>query len=340
MDSLFKFYIQKLDVILNKEQSVSDTKVLNKAFSSLHHRYVQENYTRKGHGFHSVAERIVYLHTRSPATFAVLCAIFKRARNEGVYVQDQGTFLDLGSGPGIGAIAFLLNITPQHIIGIEQDEGYAHASQQALSSLMNHCTVDIIRHDLKTVPFPLADFVLSSYVLTEMPIEDALAVYQRSLDATKDHNLVVLPGEPKAFNLLLQLREIAIHKGFEIIAPCPHAQMCPLSQSFDQRIQSWCHTRAHVVRYQKHQEMKKGTKGFEEEPYCYLWVKRPLINEDVHSSLKQGRIIHTPQKKTGHVYLDVCTSCGTLNQICVSKKDKEKYKIAKSSQWGDLYKID
>ena len=52
-----------------------------------------------------------------------------------------------------------------------------------------------------------------------------------------------------------------------------------------------------------------------------------------------GRIHNTPIKKNKHVYIDLCTSEGTMERVAITKKKGGplNYRTARKSQWGDVW---
>jgi ribosomal protein RSM22 (predicted rRNA methylase) len=138
--------------------------------------------------------------------------------------------------------------------------------------------------------------------------------------------VVVLPGTPAAFKLLLKLRDHAINTGFHIQAPCPHTRTCPMANQTDQ----WCHVRKRLDRNRVHRETKKGIIGYEDEPYCYLVVSPVIVDVKAYN-----RIINAPRQRPGHVYVDMCTPASVIETSCITKKDKELFKRAKNIKWGD-----
>ena len=68
--------------------------------------------------------------------------------------------------------------------------------------------------------------------------------------------------------------------------------------------------------------------GYEDEKFSYLIVSRIPV------SVPQMRILRPPMKRSGHISLNVCTEEG-LKIKTLSRKDKEKYVLAKKSDWGD-----
>lgn len=296
-----------------------ETSALKHAYVGLSKRYRSTNQS----GFKSKTEMIAYIQARFPATYAVLDHILTgEIQNK----RKISSVLDLGAGPGTGTLAALNHFSIKQACLVEQTPELAQGSTAVLASCFPECDVRVNSESVHNATFPEADLVILSYLLTEMSESQALAVYEASLKSTKIYNLVVLPGTTVAFKLLLQLRARAIALGYHVVAPCPHMEKCPMSDKADQ----WCHFRQRVQRSRAHQDIKKGSIGYEDEPYCYLLV---APNADVH--IDYGRIINSPRQRPGHIYLDVCGRSGLVETKCITKKDKTMYKILKDLNWGD-----
>ena len=267
---------------------------------------------------------VAYIHARFPATYAVVDYVLKHEIHN---KNDVKSVLDLGAGPGTAALAALNHFSLSHATLIEQTPEFTDAASTVLRPCFPDSNFTFSSESVHNSNFPQADLVLLSYLLTEMSERQALNVYEGSLKATKAYNLVVLPGTSTAFKLLLQLRSLAIVLGYRVLAPCPHMRACPMAQNADQ----WCHFRQRLSRSRAHQDIKKGTMGYEDEPYCYLLVASAEESE----MNAQGRVINAPRHRPGHVYVDVCSPSGSIETKCVTKKDKAEYKSAKDLAWGN-----
>ena len=313
-------YVERIKVeLISQGQGAESTKA---AYASLSQRYRESNAS----GFRSKAEMGAYIDARFPATFSVIDHII---RSEIVSDTKVQSVLDLGAGPGTATIAALNYFSLSHATLIEQTPEFVTAAGAVLRSSFPNSDFNFNSESLHNTNFPQADLVMLSYLLTEMSERQALNVYEKSLSATKAFNLVVLPGTSAAFKLLLQLRDRAIILGYQVLAPCPHMQVCPIAKNAEQ----WCHFRQRLSRSRAHQNIKKGTMGYEDEPYCYLLV----APADQVTGSVQDRVINTPKQRPGHVYVDVCAQSGAIERKCVTKKDKIAYKAAKDLNWGDRF---
>ncbi len=312
--------------------------LLKGAYADLSQRYRMAD--AYANGFQNIPEMIAYVQARFPATYAVVDHILKTELVPHLNVDPKNmysvdTILDLGAGPGTATFAALQHFDVSHVTMVEQTIPLLQSATTVFRQNFPKTTYVDISDSLYKVIFPTVDLVLLSYVLTEMPESKALSVYEASLKATTKFNLMILPGTPAAFRLLLNLRALAIDKGYTIMAPCPHAKVCPLSVKED-AVDEWCHFRKRLDRIGFHQDIKQGSLGYEDEPYCYLLVANPAV---VYEQGDDARVIQSPQKRSGHVLVDVCASSGVIEERCVSKKNKSAYVQAKRLKWGDLLVI-
>jgi ribosomal protein RSM22 (predicted rRNA methylase) len=123
------------------------------------------------------------------------------------------------------------------------------------------------------------------------------------------------------------VRSALIADGAEILAPCPHKQACPMNAAGD-----WCHFSARLERTSQHRQLKGGVLGYEDEKFSYVVAGRQSI-------LSSGaRIVRHPQKHGGHIQLTLCTSQGSIQLQTITKSNKNDYKLARKSEWGDTWK--
>lgn len=102
---------------------------------------------------------------------------------------------------------------------------------------------------------------------------------------------------------------------------------------------SWCHFTQRIELNQFQNELFNLPKGFEDQKFTYLVVrrgKRPSL--DSSESFYWPRIARPPLKRNGHVILDVCSPRGQLERFVSAKSHgKEEYHDARKSYWGDLW---
>jgi len=295
------------------------------AYADLTERYSTSNAS----GFNSKAEMAAYIEARLPATFSVINHILTSEIAADAPIH---SVLDLGAGPGTATLAALNHFPLLKATLVEQTPEFMSAAKMVLTPTYPNTSFTYSCESVHHANFQKVDLVLLSYLMTEMHERQALRLYEASLNATQVFNLVILPGTPTAFKLLLLLRDQAISLGYTIVAPCPHAMICQMTKKTDQ----WCHFRQRLTRSSAHQIIKKGSVGYEDEPYSYLLVTPGNSDYSVDKKIiTKNRVINTPRHRPGHIYIDVCTKSGPIETQCVTKKDKNDFKMAKDLKWGD-----
>ena len=243
--------------------------------------------------------RLVYLCTRMPATYAVLCHVFQE-------FEVPETVLDCGAGPGTSLWAL-----PGHTITlIEQDPAFVKLGQK----LLPHA-----KATWKTQSFleikERAEMILFSYSLNEIPPSKLSDVICKAHAQTENLITIIEPGTPAGFERIRKIRSQLLDLGMSLLAPCPHHNKCPMEG------ENWCHFSVRLPRTSLHRRIKKGSLGYEDEKFSYLVASKKRVTPS------GARILRNPIKKRGHVLLELCTSEG------VQHKTFTKLKKAK---WGDL----
>ena len=355
IDSVVRALVQRYQLITQSSRGAGEKSLaphlLKDAYADLSQRYRRAD--ASANGFQNIPEMIAYVKARFPATYAVVDHILKtelvpylelasRLDENSNRAYSIDTILDLGAGPGTASLAALRHFGASHMTMVEQTLPLLQSAAAVFRQNFPNTTCVDVSDSLHEALFPAADLVLLSYVLTEMSESKALSVYEASLKVTTKFNVVILPGTPAAFHLLLGLRTLAIDRGYTVMAPCSHAKVCPLSAKRDvvsDGVDEWCHFRKRLDRVGAHQDIKQGSLGYEDEPYCYLLVANPMVvNSTVaHERQDDARVIQSPRKRSGHVLVDVCASSGVIEERCVTKKNKEAYVRVKRLKWGDLF---
>ena len=285
----------------------------------LTHKYRSQTGTSKPR-IETSYERLSYLATRVPATYAVCEDVLGRLKTSNLTFA---SLLDLGSGPGTAALC-VQHIFPdlEKLTLIDQDKDFKTFAECFLEGA--HATYhleDITQRD----SFLPHDLVTISYALNELSDRHATKVVQTAWRATEKALVIIEPGTPKAFKKLKTLREELISKGAHILAPCPHNDMCPMMPD------DWCHFSVRLERTPLHQYIKKASLNYEDEKFCYLIaVKNPPVQP------MPARLIKKPLKRPGHILFDLCTPNG-LQRETLSKKDKAAYKQGQKLAWGDTF---
>ncbi len=256
------------------------------------------------HALSNDKQRLSYLLTRLPATFAVVHQVLMQLK-EPVY-----SLLDLGAGPATALLAALdagLPLTKASLI--ERDPGFVALGRSLLSFEAFWICQDL-KKDFIVEPH---DLVIASYSLGELQEKDRMEVLAKFWQCTEKFLVIIEPGTKAAFESLMKMRQALIEKGAHLIAPCPHSRRCP---------NDWCHFSARVERSSFHRKMKEGTLNYEDEKFCYVIFSKKQIEPC------QARVLRMPKKESGYIKLQLCTKEG------ITEKRIQKMKI----KWGDELK--
>jgi ribosomal protein RSM22 (predicted rRNA methylase) len=274
----------------------------------------------------SAAHRLAYLQVRMPATYAACHHVFSKLKESLPDFQPRSC-LDLGAGPGTAGWAVAEDFpTVEKISFVERDLELLRIGK-TLGSVANGRVLRDANWtvaDLRSAAVEPHDAIVVSYALGELNAADAQRVVASAMKAAQVLVLIE-PGTPKAFARMAEWREQLIGMGATIAAPCPHERDCPLLVRGD-----WCHFAERLERSAEHRRLKGGSLGYEDEKFSYLCATRLPVPE------RAGRIVRHPQIHSGYVQLQVCAP-EDLKQITVTKSQKERYRAARKSEWGDRW---
>ncbi len=271
--------------------------------------------------------RLIYLAARMPATYAVLSEIFyeiKRLLREVSF----SSLLDLGAGPGTASwAASHVFDSLSDITLIERDRKLADLGKELIAigshQILKNAVWSIEDIKLLKERDP-KDLCVFSYSLGELGIKEMEASLLSVWRMTKKALVIAEPGTPKGFQKVIHARDFLLSHGASILAPCPHQNACPMPCS------KWCHFSKRLQRSSKHRFIKEAKLSYEDEKFSYIVALRgdpPLYN---------SRIVGHPLKRSSHVHLELCTSKGIIQEI-ISKKKSTLYRLAKKSDWGEIW---
>jgi ribosomal protein RSM22 (predicted rRNA methylase) len=268
------------------------------------------------------AHRIAYVATRMPATYAT---IHKVLREIPFAIT---SLLDLGAGPGTAAwAAAAMCAELQSITLLERDRelialGKAFAAQSDHEALR---AAEWVAQDLTNVQsLPRHDLVVCSYALGELPNKTVRAVVETAWQAAEQAIVLIEPGTMKGFALMREWREELLRSGGHVLAPCPHADACPMPEN------DWCHFAARVERTALHRQLKAAALGYEDEKFSYVVIAKHPVKSG------SARIVRRPNIQSGFVQLSLCASDG-LQNVTVTRRDKDKFKRARKAAWGEAW---
>ena len=280
----------------------------------------------------SAEDAVAYAITRMPATYAAAMDVLGRLAQAHPDFAPTSA-LDLGAGPGAGAWA-ASETWPALASATLLDHNEAFLAlakslaQRADAPAIR--TARIEREDLAKplLAKPLAaqrhDLVVASYALTEIADVEAAAVRWLALAS---HALVIIePGRPRDYGRLMKARRALIAAGGRILAPCPHANACPLTP------EDWCHFSARLPRLREHMRAKGASLPFEDEKFSYLVVAPP---GSALAPIGASRVLAPPHVGKPGAVLKLCTTVG-VELRNVPSRDKAAFKRAKKAEWGDV----
>lgn len=269
---------------------------------------------------------LAYATTRMPATFAATRAVFHelRERCDGLSVE---TLLDLGAGPATTLWAADVEF-PQLVRArlIERDPAMRSMGQRLLecSSLCDR--IEATWHDgVGAVPsLDGHDLVVVGYLLTELNEDLQRDVLHTAWQACRGAVVVILPGSTRGFRTMLEARRELLSLGASVVAPCPHADRCPLPED------DWCHFGVRLNRSSLHRRLKDGAFSYEDEKYCYVIGTRGA------GSPASARLIRRPLTGDRRVTLRLCGVDGIREQM-ITRRDRVAYRRARKVQWGEAW---
>lgn len=266
--------------------------------------------------------RIAYLAARMPATFAVVKRVLSEV-NQRLH-QPITTMLDLGAGPGTALWAAQDVFSSINSFTLmESDASLIAIAKRLMQNEPFHKKTNWIQKDLNQLTaFEPHDLITLSYSVGELSPEIIPKLIENCWKAATQCLVIIEPGTPVGFERIRAIRRQLIELNAYIIAPCPGPMTCPMTNG------DWCHFSERIERSSFHRRLKEGTLGYEDEKYSYIAVAKSP------AQLPQARILRHPQKHSGHVDLVLCTAEG-LKLKTISKRDKDLYKKARKSEWGD-----
>jgi len=281
---------------------------------------MRKNYHSLSKKYHSSGEKQLsaeevesYLTARMPATYAATQAVFSEIQPRIHHKVHR--FLDMGAGPGTGLLA-AQEIFPdiEKAILVEKNPHMIAKGKEVVKA-------EWIMEDFRNVKPLYTDLVLFSYSLGEVESKKRRDLLERAWGAGKTLVLIE-PGTPIGFEVILEARNHLIDWGGKIIAPCPHTKACPMAGK------DWCHFSVRLERSKEHKQAKGAALGWEDEKFSYVAFSK----ENTIPCL--GRIVRNPLKRSGHILLKICGQNG-LEEKTISRKEGETYKKARKIKWGD-----
>lgn len=309
---------------LEAQLSGNSQKQLRQASETL-----SSSYRTKQPGRHLQPERSIaaYLATRLPATYAVNAAVMAELKQVAPDFNPQ-SLLELGAGPGTATLAAMQHYPDLgELTLIEREQSMIKAGKALFAAGPGALPkAHWLSFNLPNLPEKLKspDLVLMSYVVNEMGPARRTELYAQ-LDKLQPEVIIAIePGTPEGSQHLIEMRRDFIERNWQVWAPCPHQQDCPLAAD------DWCHFSQRLTRSSLQRYLKQGSQNYEDEKFAYLILSRQPATKPA-----AGRILRHPLIKKGHLDLKLCTTEG-LHQQTVSKSDPH-YRLARKADWGDSW---
>jgi ribosomal protein RSM22 (predicted rRNA methylase) len=291
---------------------------LRKAFSSLSCKYRERH---KSVATLSEDEKLAYLILRMPATYAVVYEVLTRMAE---VLRDfiPTTILDVGAGPGTGTLACeeFFGSTIQATL-LEKDRTFCDWAREFVKSAATFEIGDF-REGTKGSSF---DMVLASYSLGELDLQSFEKVVDMMWQKTAGVFVMIEPGTPEGYRKVMLAREQILAKGGYTVAPCPHDKPCPLGSN------DWCHFFCRLGRSRFHRLIKEGSLGYEDEKFSYFVASR---KKGEHATFP--RIIREKKRGGNHITFSLCSPEGVLREETIVKSTKDRFRLAKNLNWGDI----
>lgn len=274
---------------------------------------------------HSPIAAAAYALTRLPATYAALAAALSAARQRLPDWRPM-SLLDAGAGPGV-AVWAASAVWPSlaHATLLERDQRMMTVGQRLLREAPADCAVIWRQTDLTDDQKPLAttpfDLCVSSYALNELPHAARLTLVARLWEACGGALALVAPGTPAGFAAIREARAWLIGAGASIVAPCPHADICPMQPG------DWCHFSQRLARSRLHRQLKGGDAPYEDEKYSYVVATR-MPGDPI-----AARVIRHPVVHSGYITMELCAP-GGLKRAEVTRSDRDAWRAARDTRWG------
>ena len=300
---------------------------LAKAAADLSERYRSGEPQRRA-AISSDAHALAYLATRLPATYAAVRSVLAEIRDRMPEVSFT-SMLDLGAGPGTAAWAAadlydeLETVTlverDRHLLALGERLAQ-NAAAGALRSARRIAANLEVNPDLES-----HDLVVLSYSLGELKLPAQERLLRRAWDLARKTVVVIEPGTTQGYAAVLRARDEWLKAGARVVAPCPHAERCPLEG------RDWCHFSQRVERATFHRRAKAGSSAYEDEKFSYFAAAKA---QPVRRAA--ARILRHPMILKGHIRLELCAEDG-LRRLTVTRSHREAFRRARKAEWGDAW---
>jgi ribosomal protein RSM22 (predicted rRNA methylase) len=237
------------------------------------------------------------------------------------------SLLDLGAGPGTATLAALAIWPSLTALTLVEPNPHMRAlAETFIAGAGSGHALQVVPTDARKSATPPADLVILSYVLAEQSEPHVASLAHLAAQRALQTLVIIEPGRTAGFaRIKIARTALTSDGGLAILAPCPHANACPLPAP------DWCHFSVRLARSRDHRWLKAADAPFEDEPYSYLALTRTR-----NHVAAPARVLRRPVVTKADVTLQLCTTVG-LRETRLSRRDKAGYKAAKAIDWGDTF---
>lgn len=298
---------------------------LTEAAMGVSGRYRREG--AKAHDFQiaSEVEALSYLAARMPATYAANRMVMAAIAVSYPDFAPQSV-LDIGAGPGTSTLAahHAFDAIDRSQL-VEPNAHLRKAGIDLVSPAFTNARWDAAKAE-DFHPDGTFDLVIASYVLNEIAPQKLGPFIEKLWNACSGVMMILEPGTPQGAGIIDIIRNGAIARHINILAPCPHANECPLA-GIETR---WCHFSVRTSRSKLHKTLKGGEAGFEDEKFSYIVLSRHKTTPPYY------RLIGHPSG-TKLREMQVCSPKGA--ETLQVSKSHPLHKLSKKLEWGDGFDI-
>ena len=296
---------------LEQEIDGIELKKLKQSAQNISEKYRDKSQKKNTRLINSKEDAVAYAVSRMPATYGAVYSALKYSLEMMPYAEIT-SLLDVGAGTGTATWAVNELLKIESNICVENEDYMLNLGQKLMKNEIDN--VQWIKKNIITDNIEeKADLVISSYVLNEIKAENRNQILEKLWNSTEKLLLIIEPGTPEGYNQIKEIRDYFIKKGANIVAPCAHEKECKISKN------DWCAFSCRVARTKVHKLLKEGEAPYEDEKFSYIAVSKMKTD-------KKDRI------------LKLCTTEGDIEKTTITKKEKEKFKIAKKLNNGDILK--
>lgn len=279
---------------------------------------------RQGKPSHSIAtpvQALAYAVARMPATHAACAAMFARLA-EAMPDFQPASILDVGAGTGAASWAAVAQWLSLRTVTLLEPNPALRSLARDLAVEGPLAKAQFLAAGLDAEK-PKVDLVVASYVLAELPEDEAAAVARDLWHSANTALALIEPGTPQGFARIRAARGSLIAAGAHVTAPCTHNQACPMAGD------DWCHFSQRLARSRDHMLLKEARVPFEDERYSYVVVTREKVAAG-------ARILAPVLETKPGLTFKLCDQSGLHAQF-VASRDKDAYRRLRKRSWGDLF---